>query len=102
MGGSSGMKTLGKTIVVDPTGEVTRIPNASSRMADLQNFQQAALATLSQGPQCGSGDRAPRLSMLRCNCNRSILPGPRKCRTKSRSQSIAPTTSGFVEVVQLQ
>src|SRR5262249_46347854 len=33
---------------VDPTGEVTRIPNSSSRMAELQGAQQATLATLSQ------------------------------------------------------
>src|SRR5262249_59246841 len=39
----------GETIVVDATGEVTRIPNSSSRMAELQGAQQAALATLSQG-----------------------------------------------------
>jgi VCBS repeat-containing protein len=41
----------GETIVVDPTGAVTRIPNSSSRMAELQQAQQSALATLSQGPQ---------------------------------------------------
>jgi VCBS repeat-containing protein len=39
----------GETIVVDPQGSVTRIPNSSSRMAELQGAQQAALATLSQG-----------------------------------------------------
>ena len=41
----------GETIQIDPSGTVTRIPNSSTRMADLQNFQQAALSTLSQGPQ---------------------------------------------------
>ena len=41
----------GETIVVDPTGSVTRIPNSSSRMADLQQAQQSALATLSLGQQ---------------------------------------------------
>src|SRR5262245_52496730 len=41
----------GETIVVDPTGSVQRIPNSSSRMAELQQAQQSALATLSQGPQ---------------------------------------------------
>src|SRR5262249_33419666 len=40
----------GETIQIDPSGEVTRIPNSSSRMAELQNLQQAALSTLSQGP----------------------------------------------------
>src|SRR5262245_11015701 len=39
----------GETVVVDPTGTVTRIPNSSSRMAELQGAQQAALATLSLG-----------------------------------------------------
>src|SRR5262249_24529076 len=39
----------GETIVVDPNGSVTRIPNSSSRMAELQGAQQAALSTLSQG-----------------------------------------------------
>src|SRR5262249_32672551 len=36
-------------IVVDPTGEVTRFPNSSSRMAELQGAQQNALATLAMG-----------------------------------------------------
>src|SRR5262245_58586279 len=39
----------GETIVVDPAGSVTRLPNSSSRMAELQGAQQAALATLSLG-----------------------------------------------------
>ena len=39
----------GETIVVDPTGEVTRFPNSSSRMAELQGAQQNALATLAMG-----------------------------------------------------
>src|SRR5262245_30570570 len=39
----------GETIVVDPAGAVTRIPNSASRMAELQGAQQAALATLSIG-----------------------------------------------------
>ena len=39
----------GETIVVDPTGSVARIPNSSSRMAELQQAQQSALATLSLG-----------------------------------------------------
>jgi hypothetical protein len=41
----------GETVVVDPAGTVTRIPNSSSRMADLQFAQQTALATLSLGQQ---------------------------------------------------
>src|SRR5215831_3468058 len=39
----------GETVVVDPAGSVTRIPNSSSRMAELQQAQQNALATLSLG-----------------------------------------------------
>src|SRR5262245_6540480 len=39
----------GETVVVDPAGSVTRLPNSSSRMAELQGAQQAALATLSLG-----------------------------------------------------
>src|SRR5215510_14821522 len=44
----------GETIVVDPTGSVSRIPNSSSRMAALQQAQQTALATLSLGQQQGA------------------------------------------------
>src|SRR5262249_51718826 len=39
----------GETVVVDPAGSVTRIPNSSSRMAELQQAQQNALSTLSLG-----------------------------------------------------
>src|SRR5262249_55898829 len=39
----------GETLVVDPQGTVTHVPNTSSRMAELQGAQQAALSTLSQG-----------------------------------------------------
>jgi hypothetical protein len=39
----------GETVVVDPAGSVTRIPNSSSRMAELQQAQQNALSTLSMG-----------------------------------------------------
>src|SRR5262249_39690826 len=39
----------GETVVVDPSGSVTRIPNSSSRMAELQQAQQNALNTLSLG-----------------------------------------------------
>ena len=41
----------GETIVVDPTGSVTRIPNSSSRMAELQRAQQGVQATLSLGQE---------------------------------------------------
>src|SRR5262249_14265459 len=39
----------GETVVVDPAGSVTRIPNSSSRMAELQQAQQNALSTFSLG-----------------------------------------------------
>src|SRR5262249_40216337 len=39
----------GETVVVDPAGSVTRIPNSSSRMAELQQAQQNALSTYSLG-----------------------------------------------------
>src|SRR5262245_33698519 len=39
----------GETIIVDPTGEVTRFPNSSSRMQELQGAQQNAMATLAMG-----------------------------------------------------
>ena len=44
----------GETIVVDPTGAVTRIPNSSSRMAELQQAQHSALATFSLGQEGGA------------------------------------------------
>src|SRR6516165_8174021 len=44
----------GETVVVDPSGSVTRLPNSSSRMAELQQAQQNALATLSLGIQQGA------------------------------------------------
>src|SRR5262245_66188322 len=39
----------GETIVVDPAGSVTRMPNSSSRMAELQQAEQNALSTMSLG-----------------------------------------------------
>src|SRR6516162_6491725 len=39
----------GETIVVDPTGSVTRTPNSASRMAELQFAQANTLSTLSLG-----------------------------------------------------
>ena len=65
----------GETIVVDPTGSVARIPNSSSRMAELQQAQQTALATLSLGQQgaASAADRAHLNSIFRCSSNQSIL-----------------------------
>ena len=44
----------GETIVVDPTGSVARLPNSSSRMAELQQAQHSALATFSLGQEGGA------------------------------------------------
>ena len=65
----------GETIVVDPTGSVARLPNSASRMAELQQAQQAALATLSLGQQgaAPAADRAHLNSIFRCSSNQSIL-----------------------------
>jgi VCBS repeat-containing protein len=94
----------GETIVVDPTGEVARIPNSSSRMADLQNFQQAALATLSQGPQ---GAAAGGSSTETFNAPLQLLPinfiRPDNGAVQNQvTLNAAPATSGFIEVVQLK
>ena len=96
----------GETIQIDPSGTVTRIPNSSTRMADLQNFQQAALSTLSQAPQGaapgGSSTdtfNAP-LDLVPINFTR---PENRAVQNQvTVTVNIAPTTSGVVEVVQLQ
>ena len=75
----------GETIVVDPTGAVTRIPNSSSRMAELQQAQQNAMATLSLGQQGGGppgssgnpfGDQAPQIFQLAPQpINNTVGPG---------------------------
>src|SRR5439155_17833598 len=93
----------GETIQVDPSGSVTRIPNTSSRMADLQNAQQAALATLSQGPAgaapggSSTAFDAP-LGLQPINFTRAgtdAAPG-------QVAVSITPNSSGFIEVAQLK
>src|SRR5262249_25267780 len=94
----------GDTIQIDPSGTVTHIPNSSSRMADLQNFQQAALATLSQGPQ---GAAAGGSSTDTFNVPLQLLPinftRPDNGAVQSQiALNIAATTSGFVEVVQVK
>ena len=55
----------GETIVVDPTGAVTRIPNSSSRMAELQQAQHNAFATLSLGQEGGAagGSGSPQFDI---------------------------------------
>ena len=55
----------GETIVVDSTGAVTRIPNSSSRMAELQQAQHNAFATLSLGQEGGAagGSGSPQFDI---------------------------------------
>jgi hypothetical protein len=74
----------GETIVVDPTGSVTRIPNTSSRMAELQLAQQGVHATLSLGQEGGApgssgnpiSDQAPRDFQLAPQpINNVVVPG---------------------------
>ena len=75
----------GETIVIDPTGSVARIPNTSSRMAELQQAQQNAMATLSLGQQGGGppgssgnpfGDQAPQIFQLAPQpINNTVGPG---------------------------
>ena len=94
----------GETIQIDPSGTVTHIPNSSSRMADLQNFQQAALSTLSQAPQ---GAAPGGSSTDTFNAPLELIPinftRPENGAVQNQvTVNIAPTTSGFVEVVRLQ
>ena len=79
----------GETIVVDPTGSVARPPNSASRMAELQQAQQAALATLSLGQQgaASGGSSTPQFD-IPVSSNQSILPAsqrtsPRTCHHPS-------------------
>src|SRR6516162_9880081 len=95
----------GETIVVDPAGSVTRIPNSSSRMAELQGAQQAALATLSLG--MGQQGAAPggsstdtfntplQLQPINFSQHQNNDPGPTHVTI-----NITPTTQGFIEIPQ--
>src|SRR5262245_57734201 len=96
----------GETIVVDPTGSVARIPNSSSRMAELQQAQQAALATLSLGQQGaapgGSSTQQFDLPVQLQPINfgqPSNGPAPDAGTT---THVTAAVSSGFIEVPQLK
>src|SRR5262245_17514490 len=95
----------GETIVVDPTGDVTRIPNSSSRMAELQGFQQAALATLSQGMGQGAapgGSITPTFD-IPLQLQPINLRGPENSAAGDIvTISITQSSSGVIEVPQLQ
>src|SRR5262244_3669206 len=95
----------GETVVVDPAGSVTRIPNSSSRMAELQQAQQNALNTLSMG--LGQQGAAPggsstdtfntplQLQPINFSQPQNNDPGPTHVTI-----NITPTTQGFIEIPQ--
>ena len=92
----------GETIVVDPTGSVTRIPNSSSRMAELQQAQHSALATFSLGQEGGAagGSSSPgfdipvQLQPINFSQPRNDAP------TEIVTINITPLNSGFIEILQ--
>src|SRR5262245_35353099 len=96
----------GETVVVDPTGTVTRIPNSSSRMAELQGAQQAALATLSLG--LGQQGAAPGGSStatfdIPLQLQPINLRGPESGAAAGIvTISIAQSSSGAFEITQLK
>src|SRR5262245_12120690 len=95
----------GETVVVDPAGSVTRIPNSSSRMAELQQAQQNALSTLSLG--LGQQGAAPggsstdtfntplQLQPINFSQTQNNEPGPTHVTI-----NITTTTQGFIELPQ--
>src|SRR5215471_6149480 len=97
----------GETVVVDPSGSVTRIPNSSSRMAELQQAQQNALNTLSLG--LGQQGAAPggsstdtfnfplQLQPINFSQPQNNDPGPTHVTINN---NITPTTQGFIEIPQ--
>jgi hypothetical protein len=95
----------GETIVVDPAGSVTRIPNSSSRMAELQQAQQNALSTLSLGMgQQGAapgGSSTPTfdapLQLQPINFSQPQNNDPGQTHV---TINITPTTQGFIEIPQ--
>src|SRR5215472_14132070 len=95
----------GETVVVDPAGSVTRMPNSSSRMAELQQAQQNALSTYSlglgqQGPAPGGSSTDTfnyplQLQPTNFSQPQNNDPGPTHVTI-----NIAPTTQGFIEISQ--
>src|SRR5262249_26620667 len=92
----------GETVIVDPAGSVTRIPNSSSRMAELQQAQQNALSTFSLGlGQQGAapgGSSTPtefaQQQLLPINLSQLQNQGPAPYRSPSRLRPIqGPLTS---------
>ncbi len=92
----------GETIQIDPSGSVTRIPNSSSRMADLQNAQQAALSTLSQGP-AGAAPGGSSTDTFNVPLVLQPINFARTGTDAAPAQTTVTTTqnsSGFFQVVQ--
>src|SRR5262245_2252356 len=91
----------GETIVIDPTGAVARIPNSSSRMAELQNAQQSAFATLvgQQGAASGGSgssnfDIQEQLQPINLNQLHNDVP----VQAVTVTANITPASSGVLEV----
>ena len=92
----------GETIVIDPTGSVARLPNSSSRMAELQQAQHSALATFSLGQEGGAagGSSSPgfdipvQLQPINFSQPRNDAP------TEIVTINITPLNSGFIEILQ--
>src|SRR6476646_729705 len=93
----------GETIVVDPTGSVTRIPNSSSRMAELQQAQHSALATFSLGQEGGAagGSSSPGFDIPVQLQPINFSPPRNDAPTELVTTHITAASSGFILPQQL-
>ena len=94
----------GETIVVDPTGSVARLPNSASRMAELQQAQQAALATLSLGQQgAAPGGSSTQQFDIPVQLHPINFSQPRNdAPTELLTTHVTAVSSGFIEVPELK
>src|SRR5262245_2783710 len=94
----------GATIVVDPTGSIQRIPNSSSRMAELQQAQQTALATLSLGQQgAAPGGSSTQQFDLPVQLQPINFAQPSSGPLQEAvTTHVTAATSGFIEVTQFK
>ena len=96
----------GETIVVDPTGSVARIPNSASRMAELQQFQQNALATLSLGEQQGAAPGGSSTQQFDIPVQLQPInfgqPSNGPAPEAATTTHVTAVSSGFIEVPQLK
>jgi hypothetical protein len=77
----------GETVVVDPAGSVTRIPNSSSRWLSCSSHSRARFLPCRwdwDNKARRQVDRAQILSIFRCSFNQSILVSPRTTMTQGR------------------